>query len=309
MIAIPDGFLQGSLPPLVTPFRDGAVNLDAFARLVEHQATSGSHGVVVTGTSGEPAMLTTGERIQLFQTAIQAASGRLPVVAATGAHTLETTIELTRAAEHAGADAIMVVTPYYSKPPEAGVVQYYRHVASSTSLPVLIYHIPGRAGITVRPEAIERIATESTNVVGVKHSAYDLLWMTDVISRLGPEFRVLVGVEELSFPMLAVGASGLVNAAANVAPTAVRRLYDAVARGDLAEGRRLHYALFQLNSAVFWDTNPAPVKYLMWKLGLLDGNEHRLPMTGPGEATRRRLDTLLHDLEPILDADPLRATT
>ena len=306
MITISDGFLRGSLPPLVTPFRGGDLDAAAFARLVDYQVVSGSHGVVVTGTSGEPAMLTTAERSQLFGVAVETAAGRIPVVAATGAQTLEDTIELTQAAERAGANAIMVVTPYYSNPPEAGVVQYYRQVAGATGLPVLIYHIPGRAGITVRPEAVERIATQSPNVVGVKHSAYDLLWMTEVISRLGPEFRVLVGVEELSFPMLAIGASGLVNAAGNVAPNAVPRRYDARANRDHADGRRQHYARYEHNSAVFWDTNPGPVKYLMWKMGLLDSNEHRLPMTGPNEATSRRLDRLLHDLEPILAGDQVR---
>ncbi|MFE2182344.1 4-hydroxy-tetrahydrodipicolinate synthase [Streptomyces sp. NPDC059455] len=306
MIPISDDFLRGSLPPLVTPFRKGAVDREAFERLIRFQFDSGSHGIVVTGTSGEPAMLTTTERIELFHTAVTTSAGRLPVIAATGAHTLEATIELTEAAERAGADAVMVVTPYYSKPPEEGMVRYYRQVAASTGLPVLTYHIPGRAGITVRPEVVERIATESPNIVGVKHSAYDLLWITEVISRLGSQFRVLVGVEELSFPMLAIGASGLVNAAANVAPQAVRSLYEEVAAGNLDEARRLHYALYELNSAVFWDTNPGPVKYLMWKTGLLPDNEHRLPMAGPNEAACRRLDELLHTIRPLLDADRTR---
>jgi 4-hydroxy-tetrahydrodipicolinate synthase len=300
MISLPEDHLRGSVPPLVTPLQDGELDLDAFERLVCHQVENGSHGIVVTGTSGEPSMLTSAERIRLFRCAVSASAGRIPVIAGTGAGTLEATIELTQAAERAGAQAVMVVTPYYSKPPEEGVVGYYREVAKSTGLPVLIYHIPGRTGTTVRPEAIERIASEAANVVGVKHSAYDLLWMTEVVSRLGPQFRVLVGVEELSFPMLAIGAAGLVNAAANVAPAAVRALYDAVARHDLEEGCRLHYTLFKLNSAVFWDTNPGPIKYLMWRMGLLPNNEHRLPMAGPAESVRRRLDSLLEELAPVL---------
>lgn len=292
MIDLAETFLRGSLPPLITPFRDGAVDYASYERLVDRQVASGSHGVVVTGTSGEPSMLTIFEREQLVRCAVAAADGRISVIAGTGAGTLEETVELTRAAADAGAAAAMIVTPSYSKPSDDGVVEYYRAAAAASQLPVLIYHIPGRSGLTVKPEVIERIAATNELVVGVKHSAYDLLWMTDVIARLGLDFRVLVGVEELSFPMLTVGAAGLVNAAANVAPGPVRALYDAVARGDLQAGRRWHYDLLELNSAVFWDTNPAPVKYLMWRLGLIDTDEHRLPMVPPSEAVRTRLDSL-----------------
>lgn len=302
MLELPRDFLTGALTPVVTPFRAGAVDLAAFGRLVEFQLDHGSHGVVVTGTSGEPSVLTVAERVDLFDRAMTAARGRGTVIAATGAATLADTLELTRAAADLDVDAAMVVTPYYSKPSESGVIEYYRAVSGATDLPVLIYHIPGRSGLTVAPATIERIATDCPTVVGVKHSAYDLLWLTEVISRLGPEFRALVGVEELSFPMLAIGAAGLVNAAGNVAPGMVRALYDAVRTGDLVQGRRLHHELFELNSAVFWETNPGPIKYLMARLGLLESDEHRLPLTTPTARVRDRLDDLLSRRSILFEA-------
>ena len=191
------------------------------------------------------------------------------------------------------AAALLVVTPYYIRPPQRGLVEYFVEVCRNTDLPVLLYHIPGRAAVGVELETMAQIANRADNFVGMKHAVADLGLVTDVLRELGPEFRVHVGLEELSFPMLAIGAAGMINAVANVAPERVAALYEAVRDGKLEEGRRLHFDLWDLNRSIFFETNPIPVKYMMRRLGLLEVNEHRLPMVCASEATQRRCDEVL----------------
>jgi 4-hydroxy-tetrahydrodipicolinate synthase len=290
---VDEKFLRGSYPPLVTPFRDGAVDHEAFARLVDFQIANGSHGVVVCGTTGEPTVLSRDERVALVRTAVRAARGRVPVVAATGAQSHTETVALTAEAERAGADALLIVTPYFIRPPQRGLAEYYIDVGARARLPLLIYHIPGRAAVSLDLATLERIAAVTPHLVGMKHAANDLTFATQVLARFGAQFRLFVGLEELSFPMLAIGAAGMMNAVGNLAPRQVADLYDAVARGDLAAARRLHFALFELNQAVFFDTNPIPIKYMMKRMGLLERNEHRLPMLPATPELERRLDDVL----------------
>lgn len=286
-------FLHGSYVPLVTPFRDGAVDYATFGRLVEFQIANGTDGLVITGTSGEPSVLSIDERAELYRRAISLAAGRVPVVAATGSQSMAETLELTRRADEAGADAVLVVTPYYIRPPQRGLVEYFAAVCGSTKRPVLIYHIPGRAAVAMDVASVAAVAERAENLVGLKQATNDLGMVTRLLDRLGPDFRIFVGLEELSFPMLAIGASGMMNAAANLAPDSVADLGLAVAKGALDEARSIHYRLAELNDAVFWDTNPIPVKYLMWRLGLLAVDEHRLPMVPPTPELAARLDDLL----------------
>lgn len=293
VINLDDTFLRGSYPPLVTPLRHGAVDYDTFAELVEFQIREGSHGIVVCGTTGEPSTLTIEERSQLLEVAIDAAAGRVPVVAATGSQSHQETVALTVHAEEAGADAVLVVTPYYIKPSQRGLVEYYVDVAQRTALPLLIYHIPGRAAVSVELETIERIADKVPHLVGIKHAANDLGLVTQVLDRFGFDFRVFVGLEELSFPMLAIGAAGLMNAVGNVAPQKVAALYEQTSGGALQAARQLHFELFELNRAVFFDTNPVPIKFMMKRMGLLPGNEHRLPMLPASRELEEKLDGVL----------------
>src|SRR5216684_79856 len=184
MIELAPDVLRGSYPPLVTPLREGEVDYDTYARLVESQIRGGSHGVVVNGTTGEPTTLTLLERTRLVATAVKAAGGRIPVVAATGSQSLAESVELTLRAEEAGAHAALVVTPYFVKPPPRGLVEYYVEVGRRTRLPVLIYHIPGRASVEMKPDTIAQIADRLPNLVGLKHAANDLGFVTAVEHRL-----------------------------------------------------------------------------------------------------------------------------
>ena len=285
--------LVGSYTPVVTPFSGGRVDLEAFEALIDRQATNGSQGVVVTGTSGEPSVLTVAERLELVRAAVRAADGRLPVVAGSGTESLDSTLELSVGAAKAGADALLVVTPYYIRPPQRGLEEYFVEVAGRVELPMLVYHIPGRAAVTLEIATIAAIAERADNLVGMKHASTDLGLVTEVLRRLGPEFRVFAGLEELSLPMLAVGACGMMNAVGNLAPARVAALWHAVESGDLAGARKIHDELWELNKSVFFDTNPIPIKYMLRRMGVLASNEHRLPMASATPELEARLDAVL----------------
>jgi 4-hydroxy-tetrahydrodipicolinate synthase len=293
MITLASEELRGSYPPLVTPFSEGHVDFGTYEKLVNFHIQSGSHGIVVAGTSGEPALLTMAERKELAATAVSAAGGRLPVMVATGAPSLAETVELTRHAEDIDAAAVLVVTPAFTRPPQRGLVDFYEVVCRNTSKPVLLYHIPVRSAVSVTVDSVEAIAERCDNFVGAKHASTDLGWVTDVLLRLGPQFRIFVGLEEITLPMLAVGAAGMVNAVANVFPAAIVALYQAVQDEKLTEARRLHQLLWQLNRSVFFDTNPIPVKYMMRQRGLIPTNEERLPMAPATPEVERLCDAVL----------------
>ena len=185
------------------------------------------------------------------------------------------------------------MTPYYVRPPQRGIVAYYAQVMDGLETPWLVYHIPGRAAVGVTVDTLAQLHDASPTFVGMKHAVNDLGLVSAVLARLGPDFRVFVGLEELSFPMMAVGACGLMNAVGNVAPARLVEICEAVRDGDLHRGRKLHESLYELNAAVFFDTNPIPVKYMMKRIGLLADNEHRLPMVPATPGVAARLDAVL----------------
>jgi 4-hydroxy-tetrahydrodipicolinate synthase len=285
--------LKGSIPPVVTPIRADQVDYEAYARLIEFQVEHGSHGVLVNGTTAEPSTLTIAERNRLVDVAMEVVRGRVPVVAATGSQSLAETEILTRHAVTARVDALLVVTPYYIRPPQRGLVQYYLTLAAQHDTPWMIYHIPGSAAVNVTLESMQRIREQSPHFVGMKHAVNDLGFAGECLVAFGHDFRIFVGLEELSFPMLAIGACGLMNAVGNLRPEVLAQMCEAVWRNDLVAGRELHERLLELNQAVFYDTNPIPMKYMMKKLGLLAANEHRLPMVPATPELERRLEGVL----------------
>jgi 4-hydroxy-tetrahydrodipicolinate synthase len=285
--------LRGSMPPVVTPISNGEIDYDAYAALVEFQVAEGSHGILVNGTTAEPSTLSAAERNKLVDIAIRTVAGRIPVVAATGSQSLAETEELTAHAVAAGADALLIVTPYYIRPPQRGLVEYYLKIANSHETPWMIYHIPGRAAVSMTLDSMKELRDKSPNFVGMKHAVNDLGFVTECFEALGDDFRVFVGLEELSFPMMTIGAAGLMNAVGNLRPGVLAEMCDAVWSSDLARGRELHQRLLEINQSVFFDTNPIPMKYMMKKLGLLPSNEHRLPMSPATPELEERLDKVL----------------
>lgn len=294
MLSLEKQFLRGSIPPLVTPFKNGQVDYDAYAALVDFQVRNGSHGILVNGTTSEPSSLTLEERNRLVDVAVEAAQRRVTVVAATGSQSYAETDVLTRhAAANKNVDALLVVTPYYSRPPQRGIVEYYRQLNSLHQRPWMIYHIPGRAAVDVKLDTVKEIDKCCPTFVGMKHASLDLGFVSDLLEEVNEDLRIFVGLEELSFPMMAVGACGLMNAVGNLNPRPLAEMCDAVWAGDLFAARRLHRQLLEINKAVFWDINPIPMKYMMKRLGILPANEHRLPLLPATPDLERRLDEVL----------------
>ena len=285
--------IKGSIPPVVTPFRDGDVDFDAYAGLIDFQVREGSHGVLVNGTTAEPSTLTIAERNRLVDIAVATANGKVPVVAATGSQSLAETEVLTRHAVKAGVDALLIVTPYYIRPPQRGLIEYYLSLAGQHEIPWMIYHIPGRTAVSVTLDTMCELREKSANFVGMKHAVNDLGFVTECIAALGSDFKIFVGLEELSFPMMTIGACGLMNAVGNLRPDVLSKMCEAVWQSDLQDGRELHQRLLEINQAVFYDTNPIPIKYMMKKLGIMPTNEHRLPMVPATPELEKKLDGVL----------------
>jgi len=285
--------LRGSIPPLVTPFAGGAVDYERYAALVNFQIEQGSHGILVNGTTAEPSTLTLEERNRLVTVAMETAAGRVPVVAATGSQSLAESRVLTEHALALDVDALLIVTPYYIRPPQRGLVAYYLELAAGHDVPWMIYHIPGRTAVGVTLDTLKAVKDRSPHFVGIKHAVNDLGFVSECLHEFGHEFRIFVGLEELSFPMMAVGACGLMNAVGNLRPRVLAEMCEAVFAADLATGQRLHEQLLEINKAVFFDTNPIPMKYMMKKLGLLTDNEHRLPMMSATPELATKLDGVL----------------
>lgn len=297
MITLQKDALRGSIPPIVTPFRNGKVDYDRLASLIDFQAHNGTHGVLINGTTSEPSTLTLEERNQAVTVAVEAARGRLQVVAATGSQSHAESVVLTEHAARAGVDALLVVTPYYIRPPQRGVAAYFIDLGQRVDVPLMMYHIPGRTAFKTDLATLEQISEAVPHFVGIKHALDDHSFVTEMLHRFGPEFRVFVGLEEFTFPMMCLGAGGTMNAVANVAPAEVAQLCNLVRDGRLEAARALHFKLFELMKMIFWDTNPIPLKYLMKRMGLLESNEHRLPMMPATPELERRIDALFEKLQ------------
>jgi len=285
--------VRGSIPPIVTPIKNGDIDYDAYAGLVEFQVAQGSHGVLVNGTTAEPSTLNIEERNRLVDIAVETVQGKIPVIAATGSQSLAETEQLTAHAVAAKVDALLIVTPYYIKPPQRGLIEYYLRLANQHETPWMVYHIPVRTVVNVELDSLKELREKSAHFVGMKHAVNDLGFVTECFAALGDDFKVFVGLEELSFPMMTIGACGLMNAVGNLRPDILSKMCEAVWNNDLTTGRELHQRLLEINQAVFYDTNPIPMKYMMKKLGIMPANEHRLPMVPATPALEQRLDGVL----------------
>jgi len=285
---------EGVLTALVTPFRDGAVDEPALRGLVERQIAAGVDGLVPCGCTGESATLSYAEHALVMEIVIDACDGRIAVVPGTGSNNTQEAIELTQLAKQAGADGAMLISPYYNKPTQQGLVEHYAAVARAAPLPILVYNIPGRTCSNIVPATMARLAGLE-NVVGVKEACGDLGQIGDAIARCPEEFSVLSGDDALTLPMLAIGGRGVVSTTSNVAPAEMCALVRAFASGDTARARAIHFRLLPLFDALFCETNPIPVKGALHLMGLIQ-SEVRLPLTTITEPNRERLQVQLKEL-------------
>ena len=289
---------RGSIVPLVTPFRDGRLDETALAELVDWQITSGSHGLSVTGTTGEPSALSAEERQRVIQVACDVTGGRVPFVAGTGSNNLEETLSLSRFAQQVGADALLVVVPYYIKPSQEGLYRYFKTVAGAVDLPLILYNIPGRSAINLEIDTISRLRENCPNIIGVKEANPDFSHITRLLGRLGRDFLVFSGIELLCFPVLAIGGAGYVSATGNVLPAEVARLYDLFEEGNWEGAQDLHYHLMPLNDAMFIEINPVPAKTALGMMGKISP-EVRLPLSPLSPNNRERLRKVLVQYELV----------
>ena len=292
-MAFPLTRLRGSIAPMVTPFRtDGSLDEAALVRLINWHLEQGTHGISVTGTTGEPSALTLAERERVMEVAAQAIGGRAPFVPGTGTNNLAETIHLTRVAERLGADAALVIVPYYNRPSQEGLYRYFRAVAESVQIPIIIYNIPGRTAVNMAPATMARLRRDCPNIVGVKESNKDFEHVSHVLHQCGRDFLVYSGIELLCYPMLAIGGAGHISATANILPKEVAALYDLVAEGRWQEAQDLHYHLLPLNEVLFVETNPGPLKYAMGLLGLISPTL-RPPLCEPSPEHQARIRSVL----------------
>lgn len=287
--------VRGAITPLVTPFRDdGALDLDAIKPLVDWQLEQGTHGISVGGSTGEPTSQTVAERIVVMRATAASIDGRVPFVPGTGTALMDETLELTDEAQSLGAAAVLVVTPYYGRPQQDGLFQWYSRVASTfPDLPIMVYNVPVRAAVDIAPATVGRLRRAHDNVVGIKETTRDFEHVSYVLDEAGSDFIALSGIELLCYPMLCLGGAGHLSCVGNFAPAPVAALYDAFAAGDHERARSLHYDLHPLVDAAFAETNPVPAKWVMQQLDLLASDHAREPLAPLSAPARERVRTLL----------------
>jgi len=288
----PSRWLRGSMVALVTPFRNGAVDTATLRALVEFHIRSGTSALVPCGTTGESATLSTEEHHLVVETVIDAARGRIPVIAGTGSNNTEEAIALTRHAQRAGADGALVISPYYNKPTQEGLYQHFRAVANAVNIPLVLYNIASRTAVNIAPETFGRLV-KIRNIAGVKEASGSLEQMASIQAAAGERFVLISGDDTLTLPLLSIGGTGVISVVANIAPKLVAEMIRSFEGRKLAQARRLHYRLLPLVRTLFTETNPIPVKTAMKLMGLIPNADLRLPMCAMGERNVKKLKRIL----------------
>jgi len=287
-----EAMFTGTYTAIVTPFRHGALDENALARLIRNQARAGVDGVVPVGTTGESPTLDFEEHIRVLELSVKAAAGRIKVLAGTGGNSTEEAVFLTEEAERAGADGSLQVAPYYNKPTQEGLFQHFRTVARRTRLPIILYSIPGRCGVEIGVDTVARLASACRNIVGIKEAGGNADRVSQLRHALGPGFIILSGDDSLTLPFMSVGAQGVISVASNVIPRQVSKMVKAYAAGKVAEAQRIHAKFYPLFKDLFLETNPAPVKAALAMMGQMD-DEIRLPLVNISKDNAAKLRSTL----------------
>jgi len=300
--------IKGSIAPVVTPFSaDGELDTKGLRNLIRWQLESGSHGISLGGSTGEPSAQTVQERMAAMDAAAGQIQDQVPFLPGTGSAKLDETLELTAHAAKTGADAVLVITPYYARPTQEGLFQWYDIVAQQNpDLPIFVYNVPSRTAVDIAPETVARLRAKHANIAGVKETTKDFEHFSRVLHLCGRDTIVLSGIELLCLPLLALGGAGFVSAVANIAPSAVARMYESWQAGDQDQARDLHYALHPLVDLIFAETNPAPAKWVLEQAGLLASAHVRPPLAALSD--KHKVMQLLHQGAPVLDT-PIRELT
>ena len=285
--------IKGAIVAIVTPFRNGKVDEEALRRLIEEQIMAGTDGIAPCGTTGESTTLSHEEHDRVIEITIDAVKKRVPVIAGTGSNSTAEALRLTKHAWEAGADAALIVCPYYNRPTQEGLYLHYRAIAEEVPVPIIIYNIQGRTGVNMATETLARLA-DIPNIVGVKEASGSLKQMSDVIHLCGPDFSVLSGDDIFTLALLAIGGKGVISVISNVVPQDMVAMVDAFAAGDLEKARQLHYRMSPLIDALFIETNPTPVKAALAMMGKI-AYELRLPLCKMAEKNHAVLKKVMQD--------------
>jgi len=284
---------QGSYVALITPFKDGALDEAAFRKLVSWQIAEGTNGLIPVGTTGESPTLSHDEHKQVVEWCIDEAAGRVPIIAGAGSNSTDEAVDFVRHASAAGADAVLVVTPYYNKPTQAGLMRHYEAVADASDVPVIIYDIPGRSVVSMAVDTMVKLA-EHPNITGVKDSSQDLSRPTELGNRIGGGFSMLSGEDGTALPFRAAGGHGCISVTANIAPRLLAEMHAAWQAGDIAAAMAINARLMPLHAAMFCESSPGPVKYAASLMGLC-GEDMRLPMTDIDASSKTKVKQAMRD--------------
>ena len=285
---------RGAFVAIVTPFTDGQVDEQGLVDLIEFHIANGTHGIVPCGTTGESATMSHDEHHRVVELTVKTVKGRVPVLAGSGSNSTSEAIDLTRHAKQAGVDGVLMVSPYYNKPSQEGLFHHYKAVAEAVDIPIILYNVPSRTSSNILPQTVARLA-DIDNIVGIKEATGDLNQISEVIRLCPDDFAVLSGDDFTSMPTVLVGGTGVISVTSNVAPKDMAQMMDAALAGDLARARQLHYRLFPLMQAMFYDTNPVPAKKSLELMGKIKSGTPRLPLYPMNDETLSKLKAALAD--------------
>jgi len=288
---------SGSFVALVTPFKNNRVDVEKLKELVEFHIKKGTSGIVPCGTTGESPTLSHEEHRLVIETVVKAVNGRIKVIAGTGSNNTNEAIELTRFAKEVGADGCLVITPYYNKPTQNGLYLHFKKIAETVDIPIIMYNVPGRTGTNMISSTAAKLS-KIKNIIGLKEASGNITQISQIVRECVEEFDVLSGDDAMTFPILAVGGKGVISVAANIAPAEVAELVEAFNKGDINKSRKMHLKMLPLFEAMFYETNPIPVKTSMNLMGMIS-EEIRLPLCKMSEENLKKLKTTLKEYKLI----------
>jgi 4-hydroxy-tetrahydrodipicolinate synthase len=283
---------EGSIVAIVTPFSGGRVDENSLERLVEFQIENGTHGIVACGTTGESPTLSHEEHEHVIELIVKAVNKRIPVIAGTGSNSTDEAIRLTSFAKKVGADGSLLVVPYYNKPTQDGLFRHFALIATEVDIPIILYNVPGRTGVSLSPQTTAKLAKSHKNIVGIKDATGSIQNASNTLHLTGLDFTLLSGEDSINYPVLTIGGRGFITVTANIAPKEVAGLYNHFVIGEIEKSRDLHYKLLELNNIMFIEANPIPVKTALYLMGMVQ-NEFRLPLSGMSKDNLSKLKKAL----------------
>ncbi|MCX8070446.1 MAG: 4-hydroxy-tetrahydrodipicolinate synthase [Thermodesulfovibrionales bacterium] len=286
--------IKGAITAMVTPFKDGKFDEKAYESLIDWQISEGIHAILPCGTTGEASTLDYEEHYRVIEVAVKVANKRVPVLAGTGSNSTDETIEITEKAKALGADAALIVTPYYNKPTQEGLYRHYKLVAETVDIPIVLYNVPGRTSVNMLPSTVARLA-EIKNIVAIKEATGDMKQVSEIIRLCGDKITVISGDDFTTLTLLALGGQGVISVSSNVAPKMVSQMCNEWFAGNIEEARKLHYKLEPLNAAMFIETNPIPAKTALAMMGKIR-EDVRMPLCEMSQANKDKLQSVLKSM-------------